>query len=123
MKHEHQKFLHLFFWLALSAAVDFCIRLLHSPFVYDDKIEVIGNRTIRDLSNWQAIAGYNPSLFFSIHICMESHQAQPTPFDPKVYHITNLVIHCLGIGTALWMCLGIHPLVHDKKSFPSSHWW
>ena len=65
MKQQHQKFFYLFFWLGLSAAVVFLYSSsLQSPFVYDDKIEVIGNRTIRDLSNWKAIAGYNPSRIF-----------------------------------------------------------
>ena len=36
-------------------------KILHAPFVYDDKIEVIGNQTIRFWSEWEDILLYNPA--------------------------------------------------------------
>ena len=36
-------------------------KVLHAPFVYDDKIEVIGNQTIRFWSEWKDILLYNPA--------------------------------------------------------------
>ena len=36
-------------------------RTLNAPFIYDDKIEVIGNRSIRSISEWESVVNYNPS--------------------------------------------------------------
>ena len=49
-------------WLAVVGliAVTF-FNGLHGPFVYDDKIEVVGNPTIRDLGQLQAVLEYNVS--------------------------------------------------------------
>ena len=49
-------------WLALVILIVIAYaNTLHSPFVYDDKIEVVGNRTIRFIDEWKAILLYNPS--------------------------------------------------------------
>ena len=109
-----QKNIYLFFWVTLCG----CIAMLywpsvHSPFVYDDKIEVIGNRTIRDISDWKAIASYNPSrILLQFTYAANLHQSK---FDPFGYHILNLIIHCLGIGAALWMCINVHILAHKER--------
>jgi hypothetical protein len=39
---------------------------LHGEFTYDDKLEVVGNRTIRMLSEWGVVASYNPARVFVI---------------------------------------------------------
>ena len=47
-------------WLAILAILALAyMNALHAPFVYDDRIEVVGNATIRDLTEWRAIAHYN----------------------------------------------------------------
>ena len=108
--NQQQKNIHIFFWLALCVAIAFLYNSsLESPFVYDDKIEVTGNRTIRDITNWKAIASYNPSRFLlQFTYAANLHYSH---FDPVRYHITNLIIHCLSTGAALWMCLCLHRLV------------
>ena len=72
-----------------------------APFVYDDKIEVIGNRTIRLLEDWQSIASYNlgrPLLIFSY-----AWNYDRFGMEPAGYHYTSAAIFALAIGAALWM--------------------
>lgn len=117
MNQQHKN-TYLFFWLGLCAAIVVLYwSSLHSPFVYDDKIEVIGNRTIRNISDWKAIASYNPSRFLlQFTYAANLHYSN---FDPFGYHILNLIIHCLSTGAALWMCLRIHALIRvDALRFP-----
>ncbi len=78
---------------------------LDAPFVYDDKIEVVGNRTIRWLENWRAIGAYNvsrPLLVFSY-----AWNFDRFGFDPWGYHATNLAVHAAAVGTALAMVEGV----------------
>ena len=112
--NQQQKNTYIFFWLGLCVVIVFLYwSSLESPFVYDDKIEVTGNRTIRDITNWKAIASYNPSRFLlQFTYAVNLHYSY---FDPVRYHITNLVIHCLSTGAALWMCLCLHRVVLPKS--------
>lgn len=100
-------------WLGIAVLVVLAwSNSLHAPFVYDDKIEVIGNRTIRMLDRWRAIAGYNvsrPLLIFSY--AWNYHLWGRDPFG---YHVVDVVIHALAVGAALFMAeaagrLGDHP--------------
>lgn len=71
---------------------------LHAPFVYDDKIEVVGNATIRDLDQWRAIASYNvsrPLLVLSYALDFDRHG-----LDPRGYHETNLLVAALAVALA-----------------------
>ena len=112
MNQQHKN-TYLFFWLGLCIAIVVLYwSSLHSPFVYDDKIEVIGNRTIRDITDWKAIASYNPSRFLlQFTYAANLHYSY---FDPFSYHVLNLIIHCLSTGAALWMCVRIHALIHPN---------
>lgn len=74
--------------------------ILHAPFVYDDKIEVVGNRTIRFWSEWQDILLYNPAR--ALLQITYAYNFQTSQFDPFDYHITNLLIHSLTICTAFF---------------------
>jgi tetratricopeptide (TPR) repeat protein len=72
-----------------------------APFVYDDKIEVVGNRTIRFLEDVQAIAAYNlgrPLLIFSY-----AWNYDRFGMEPRGYHLTNGAIFALLLGAGLWM--------------------
>ena len=74
---------------------------LDAPFVYDDKLEVIGNTTIRDISEWQAIVSYNRArALLQLSYAFNYSQAN---LEPQTYHFTNMLIHFLGVGAALWM--------------------
>ena len=87
-------------WLALALLVAFAyLGGLEAPFVYDDKVEVIGNATIRVLDRWQAIATYNPSrLLLILSYALNYHFSE---LDPLPYHVVNLAIHGLAVGAAL----------------------
>lgn len=89
-------------WLAIVALVALLYwSALDAPFVYDDKIEVVGNRTIRDLSQWQAILFYNVArALLLLSYALNFHYSA---LEPLGYHATNLVIHALGAGAAMLM--------------------
>lgn len=100
-------------WLFLAALALLAYRGgLDAPFVYDDKVEVIGNATIRVLDELGAIAGYNPARLLLIgSYAVNYHFAG---LDPLPYHLVNLVIHALAVGAALGLAeavgrLGGHP--------------
>lgn len=89
--------------------------VLDAPFVYDDKIEVVGNGTIRDLDEWRAIARYNlsrPLLVLTYAVDFHRHA-----LEPRGYHLTNLAVAGLAIAAALFLAEGLlrlwrvgHPL-------------
>ena len=90
---------------------------LEAPFVYDDKIEVNGNPTIRDIDNTSAIITYNPSRILLQYTYALNYdralqqQAAPSDIDETPeeyeYHLVNVIIHCLCAGGLLWMLVGI----------------
>lgn len=80
-------------------------KTLDAPFVYDDKIEVIGNTTIRYLEQWQAIIEYNRARIL-LQLSYAANYAQ-AGLEPKAYHITNLLIHFFCMGGALWMVFNL----------------
>lgn len=87
-------------WLGLLVLVLLAWRgALDAPFVYDDKLEVVGNATIRVLDEWRAILTYRPSRVLVIaSYAINYHFAE---LDPVPYHIVNLIIHGLCVGAAL----------------------
>lgn len=64
---------------------------LHAPFTYDDRIEVVGNRTLRTISELGAIAAYNTSR--PLLILTYAFDWRLNGLDPFGYHVTSLVIH------------------------------
>ena len=87
-------------WLGLMVLV--CLaywRGLSAPFVYDDKVEVVGNNTIRVLDRWRDIAGYNPARLLLIATYALNYSA--AQLNPLPYHVVNLIIHGLAVGAAL----------------------
>ena len=73
-------------------------RVLRAPFVYDDRLEVVGNRTIRALSEWAAIGTYNTSR--PILIATYALNWAIGGLDPLSYHLTTLAIHLLNTALA-----------------------
>jgi len=72
---------------------------LHGEFTYDDKVEVIGNRTIRVLDDWWAIASYNyarPLLIATYAI--NFHFAQ---LAPLTYHIFDVLLQAVNAGLVM----------------------
>jgi tetratricopeptide (TPR) repeat protein len=112
-------------WAALCLAVALVYSgVLDAPFVYDDKVEVAGNRALRlfahldgdalslllagrgdvgglddVIDGWRGILSYNtarPLLITSYAI-----DFQRGGLDPRPYHITNLLVHGAAVGAAL----------------------
>jgi protein O-mannosyl-transferase len=69
---------------------------LDGAFTYDDKVEVVGNRTIRTLEQWNAIIGYNASR--PMVILSWALDWRLWGLDPTGYHAVNLAIHLLNAG-------------------------
>jgi Tfp pilus assembly protein PilF len=100
-------------WLAILAILALAyMNALHAPFVYDDRIEVVGNATIRDLTEWRAIAHYNVSRLLLIWTYAWNFHLWG--LDPFGYHVVSLAIQGLAAGAAIHMTyavgrLGKHP--------------
>ncbi len=84
---------------------------LDGAFTYDDKVEVVGNRTIRTLEQWDAVVRYNasrPVVILSWALDWRLHG-----LEPFGYHAVNLLIHALNaalvflLGEALGRRLGL----------------
>ena len=96
---------------------------LHAPFVYDDKVEVIGNPTLRVYTELSAIATYNvsrPLLILTYALNWAS-----SGLDPVGYHLASIAIHLVNvtlvglvvaelvnarIGAATALLWGVHPM-------------
>lgn len=105
---------------------------LRAPFVYDDKIEVVGNPTIRFLSQWGAITTYNLSR--PLLIVTYALNWAVSGLDPLGYHVTSIVIHGVnavlawrllarflpparaGAAAAVW---ALHPMVIEGVTYIS----
>lgn len=103
---------------------------LNAPFVYDDKLEVVGNRTIRVLEQWDAVATYN----FSRPLLIASYALNwwIGGLDPLIYHLSSLMIHLINtllvgalsrrlldpnralLATGLWAA---HPMLIEGVSY------
>jgi len=94
---------HLDYWLgwallALLVAMAWAGGL-HGEFTYDDKVEVIGNRTIRLLEDWESVLEYNlarPILIFSYAINFRFAR-----FDPYTYHLFDLLLQMVNAGLSM----------------------
>ncbi len=71
---------------------------LTGDFAYDDKVEVVGNRTIRTLSDWHAVVAYNASR--PLVILSWALDWRLWQLDPLGYHLVNVAIHVLNAGLA-----------------------
>ncbi|MEE2750437.1 MAG: tetratricopeptide repeat protein [Myxococcota bacterium] len=72
---------------------------LHGEFTYDDKVEVIGNRTIRFLEQWRAMLGYNVSRPVVITTYALNHHFSGS--DPFAYHLVDVIIQAVNAGLAM----------------------
>ena len=99
-------------WVVILGLVALAyINGIHAPFVYDDRIEVVGNATIRNLGAFRSVLEYNVSRV--LLILTYAWNFQSFGLDPFGYHVTNLVIHGLAVGAGIAFvfrlgCLGGH---------------
>jgi len=78
---------------------------LEGAFTYDDKVEVIGNRTIRVLDRWKVMLGYNMSRPLTIaSYALNYHFAAQEPF---LYHLVDVVLFGLEVGLAFLLVSAI----------------
>lgn len=89
------------FWITLAvlAALPY-LPALDGPFVYDDKVEVVGNLAIRSFEDWRAVARYNVGrtlLIFTYAFDLQQHG-----FVPRGYHVTNLLLQGMAVGAAFF---------------------
>ena len=91
------------YWLLLTILIVLLYApSINAPFVYDDKIEVVGNTTIRYLDQWRDILLYNPArALLQLTYALNFHYGQFNPYD---YHMTNILIHIATVA-ATFMCL------------------
>ena len=73
-----------------------------APWVYDDKIEVVGNRSIRLLEELGAIATYNTSR--PLLIATYALNWRLGGFDPLGYHVVSVAIHVLNVLLVARLC-------------------
>lgn len=97
MSHERRLW-GAFGLLALAVVLAWANSLL-VPFVYDDRLEVVGNRTIQDLSQWQLILGYNLSRPITIGSYALNHAVHGE--QVLGFHLVNVVLQVLNAGLAL----------------------
>ena len=105
------------FWLALVILIAVAYASsIQAPFVYDDKIEVIGNRTIRLLDKWQEILLYNPArMLLQLSYALNFHRVG---FEPQSYHLTNLLIHSACAAACLFSVERVVQLSNKKEAAP-----
>jgi len=84
-----------------------------APFVYDDKLEVIGNTTIRFIEEWKAILLYNPSrMLLQLSYALNFHRSG---LEPQDYHLTNIIIHSCSAGACLFLTERLASLAKISK--------
>ncbi len=95
-------------WLAVAAvAIGAVVHLgaLHGTFVYDDRMTVLGNPSIRDIASPRALLLYDvfrPVVNFSYAV---DHAIWG--LDPFGYHLTNLLLHLVNVGLLFAVVLGL----------------
>ncbi len=97
--------------LVLLAAIALAwLPALRAPFTYDDRIEVVGNRTIRWLDSVGAIAAYNTSR--PLLILTYALNWRLGGLDPLGYHVLSLVIHGVNALLAWRLAARLLPPLH-----------
>jgi hypothetical protein len=68
---------------------------LHSPFVYDDVLEIVRNTSIRDLSQiGSVIRGYPTRPLTNLSYAIDFARGGLNPF---AYHVTNVLLHAVNV--------------------------
>jgi tetratricopeptide (TPR) repeat protein len=104
-------------WIALALLIGLVyLNGLNAEFTYDDKIEVIGNRTIRAADNWQTLFSYNWSRPLVMGTYALNYQmAGPIPFS---YHLVDVGIQIANAGLAPLLIRELLLLRGEKNPIP-----
>ena len=107
-------------WLAflvLAAAVALAyFNSLNGAFTYDDKVEVVGNQTIRMLEQWRMVVAYNVSRPITVMTyALNFHYAGMEPFS---YHVVDVALHVVNVGLAMVLGTTVaRVLQHEQPLF------
>jgi tetratricopeptide (TPR) repeat protein len=89
---------------------------LHAEFTYDDKVEVIGNRTIRAAEDWQTLFSYNWSRPLLMGSYALNHQFGGV--NPFSYHLVDMGIQAANAGLAFLLIHELLELKGEKNPLP-----
>ncbi|MCK6521518.1 tetratricopeptide repeat protein [Myxococcota bacterium] len=96
-------------WLTWGALLALTVvayeNMLSGEFTYDDKVEVVGNRTLRFLDEWRLVLAYNWSR--PVLIATYALNYRLAGLDPWPYHVVDLTLQGLNAGLALLLGLRI----------------
>jgi protein O-mannosyl-transferase len=106
-------------WLVLALLVFLAyFNGLHAEFTYDDKVEVIGNRTIRAADNWRTLFSYNWSRPLVMGSYALNYQLSgPSPFG---FHLVDLGIQIANAGLAMLLIHELLLLKGEKDPLPAA---
>ncbi|MEC7239698.1 MAG: tetratricopeptide repeat protein [Myxococcota bacterium] len=113
-------------WLVLAGLVVVAFGLgLYSPFTYDDKVEVIGNQTVRAAQDWQSILSYNWAR--PLVLASYAMNYQQNGMDPFGYHLFDLMLQVANAGLALLVVTEMlrvigHPKPLSIAFFAAAFW-
>lgn len=80
---------------AALAAVILYSNTLHDPFVYDDRVTILGNTAIRRLTEFKALLLHD--LFRPLVNLSYALDYIRSGLDPRAYHQTNILLHGLNV--------------------------
>ncbi len=85
--------------------------VLSNPFVYDDRLTVVGNPSIRDLGRPLAILMQD--IFRPVVNLSYAIDFARSGLDPAGYHLTNIVLHMTNVVLLFFV---VTQLVRDKEA-------
>jgi tetratricopeptide (TPR) repeat protein len=101
-------------WLAGAGCAALAVvahaNTLHNPFVYDDRVTVLENLSLRTPGEWTWLLRY--SLFRPLVNLSYAADYARSGLDPFGYHLTSLVLHVASV--ALVVALGWR-IAHDLR--------
>jgi protein O-mannosyl-transferase len=100
-----------------TLAIVVYVNALHSPFVYDDRTEVVQNLAIRRLPDVRAVIQASPAR----PVVMLSYAVNYSigQLDPFTYHVTNLSLHVVNVLLLFWLVLGLRRSADDIDRQPT----
>jgi len=97
--------------LLIAATVFVYARALNSPFQFDDEAGILLNPSIQNLRDIAAIVSYKPELprpLFNLSLAIDYRLFGFSQFG---YHLTNLIIHLIGVLLVWWLASEVNHCV------------
>lgn len=113
--NQGQEPLRWAWWLGLVVLVALAYaNSLHGEFVYDDRLEVVGNRTIHFIERWRLVLSYNWSR--PVTIATYSLNYRLGGQDPFTYHLVDVALQAVNAGLAMLLVQAWARLLGLKRS-------